>query len=195
LILLSQFKHEKLWLTVDFVDLMIIDRDTTTFLLQALPQLRLPVAVAVITLSALLIAASRFDPLRIRRRIALAGSMCCLGALVALSMSFPTNLAEDFSGQNYVSKFARTGVEAVDALIERGYLETDKTAPRTLNSGAASCRTSSCCTMNRASTSRRCPGSRCRTAIRIFSVRKTARRANSSSKAPAVQAGSPNTTY
>jgi hypothetical protein len=139
LILLSQFKHEKLWLTVDFVDLMIIDRDTTAFLLQALPKLRLPAATGVIVLSGLLIAASRFDPLRIRRRIALAGSMCCLGALVALSMSFPTNLAEDFSGQNYVSKFARTGVEAVDALIERGYLETDKTAPRTLNSAAAAC--------------------------------------------------------
>src|SRR4026207_2371337 len=32
LILLSQFKHEKLWMTVDFVDLMIIDRDTSAFL-------------------------------------------------------------------------------------------------------------------------------------------------------------------
>src|SRR5215470_4359989 len=29
LILLSQFKHDKLWTTVDFVDLMIIDRDTS----------------------------------------------------------------------------------------------------------------------------------------------------------------------
>ncbi len=52
LILLSQFKHEKLWLTVDFVDLMIIDRDTTAFLLQALPQLRLLIGMAGIGLAA-----------------------------------------------------------------------------------------------------------------------------------------------
>ena len=40
LILLSQFKHDKLWMTVDFVDLMIIDRDTSAFLLTAFPSLR-----------------------------------------------------------------------------------------------------------------------------------------------------------
>jgi len=126
LILLSQFKHEKLWLTVDFVDLMIIDRDTTAFLLQALPQLRLTVAITGIFFAALLLAAWHFDPLQVRRRLALIGSAGCMGALVALSMSFPTHLAEDFSGRNYVSKFARTGVEAVDEFIERGYLEADK---------------------------------------------------------------------
>ena len=43
LIQLSQFKHGKLWMTVDFVDLMIIDRDTTAFLLTAMPTLRLPI--------------------------------------------------------------------------------------------------------------------------------------------------------
>jgi len=30
-----------------------------------------------------------------------------------LSLWFPTDLYEDFFSQNYVSKFARTGVEAV----------------------------------------------------------------------------------
>jgi sulfatase-like protein len=140
LILLSQFKHEKLWLAVDFVDLMIIDRDTTAFLLQALPQLRLPIATAGIGLAALLIAGWCVDPLRIPRRIALAGSACCVGALVTLAMSFPTNLAEDFSRQDYVSKFARTGVEAVHELIERGYLETAITAPEHISAAAASCK-------------------------------------------------------
>src|SRR5215468_9081361 len=55
LVLLSQFKHDKLWMTVDFVDLMIIDQDTSAFLLMALPSLRLPIGLAtmaVITLSA-----------------------------------------------------------------------------------------------------------------------------------------------
>lgn len=139
LILLSQFKHEKLWLTVDFVDLMIVDRDTIAFLLQALPQLRLPVVLMGIALAALLLAAWRFDPLRIRRRIAVPGSACCLGALVALALAFPTNLVEDFNGQNYVSKFARTGVEATGELIQRGYLETDETAPQSLRAADVAC--------------------------------------------------------
>jgi Sulfatase len=140
LILLSQFKHEKLWLTVDFVDVMIIDRDTAAFLLQALPQLRLPLAVAAIGIAALLVTAWRADPLRIRRRIALGGTACCLGSLVTLAMSFPTNLGEDFTGQNYVSKFARTGVEGVDELIEHGYLEKANTAPEHISGVAASCK-------------------------------------------------------
>ena len=40
LTLLSRFKFDKLWMTVDFVDLMIIDRDTSAFLLTAFPSLR-----------------------------------------------------------------------------------------------------------------------------------------------------------
>jgi phosphoglycerol transferase MdoB-like AlkP superfamily enzyme len=142
LILLSQFKHEKLWLTVDFVDVMIVDQDTAAFLLQALPQLRWPVAVAAIGVVALLVAAWRVDPLRIRRRIALTGTACCMGTLVALAVSFPTDLVEDFSGQNYVSKFARTAVEAVDELIEQGYLEKSDTAPEHISTVPASCKPS-----------------------------------------------------
>ncbi len=98
LILLSQFKHEKLWLTADFVDLMIVDRDTIAFLLQALPRLRLPIAITGLLLLTLLVVAWRLDPLRVRRRVAVIGSAGCLGGLVTLSMIFPTHLAEDFSG-------------------------------------------------------------------------------------------------
>src|SRR5215218_3170660 len=39
LILLSRFKFDKLWMTVDFVDVMIIDRDTSAFLLTVVPSL------------------------------------------------------------------------------------------------------------------------------------------------------------
>ncbi|MGB7704703.1 MAG: LTA synthase family protein, partial [Pseudolabrys sp.] len=42
LIVLSQFKHDKLWMTADFVDVMIVDHDTSAFLLAAFPSLRLP---------------------------------------------------------------------------------------------------------------------------------------------------------
>ena len=39
LTLLSRFKFDKLWMTVDFVDVMIIDRDTSAFLLTVFPSL------------------------------------------------------------------------------------------------------------------------------------------------------------
>src|SRR6476660_585275 len=59
LVLLSQFKHDKLWMTVDFVDLMIIDKDTSAFLLTALPSLRLPVGLLATTAVALLVILNR----------------------------------------------------------------------------------------------------------------------------------------
>ena len=40
LTLLSRFKFDKLWMTIDFVDVMIVDRDTTAFLLETFPGLR-----------------------------------------------------------------------------------------------------------------------------------------------------------
>jgi sulfatase-like protein len=125
LVLLSQFKHDKLWMTVDFVDLMIIDQDTSSFLLTAIPSLRLPIFAGLFGTAFLLTAAWRFDPFRLRLRIALVGGLFCLGTLVFLSLSFPTYLYEDFFSQNYVSKFARSGVEAVHEFISHGYLESD----------------------------------------------------------------------
>jgi len=125
LVLLSQFKHDKLWMTVDFVDLMIIDQDTSSFLLTAIPSVRLPIFVGLFGTVFLLTTAWRFDPFRLHLRTALAGGVLCVGALVFLSLSFPTNLYEDFFSRNYVSKFARTGVEAVHEFISHGYLESD----------------------------------------------------------------------
>src|SRR5262245_53595428 len=45
LILLSQFKYDKLMMTVNFVDLMIIDPDTSAFLFTIMPSLRGPILV------------------------------------------------------------------------------------------------------------------------------------------------------
>jgi len=132
LILLSQFKHDKLWITVDFVDLMIIDHDTAEFLLTAFPALRGWIALAGITTVALLMVAWKVDPFRIRVRNSIIGSLLCLGGLVLLSLSFPTNLYEDFFSQNYVSKFARSGVEGIHELIVHGYLESDASVTESL---------------------------------------------------------------
>ena len=140
LILLSQFKHDKLWMTVDFVDLMIIDRDTTAFLLTAIPSLRAPIVLAAFATTALLVVTWRLDPFCMRARTSVIGGSLCMGALVTLSLSFPTNLYEDFFSQNYVSKFARTGVETVHELITHGYFNSDSSViERLQNSPAASC--------------------------------------------------------
>jgi hypothetical protein len=125
LTLLSRFKFDKLWMTVDFVDLMIIDRDTSAFLLTVFPSLRRWMALAAVATAALLIVAWRLDPNRVRVRSSLIGGALCMAALVVLSLSFPTDLQEDFISRNYVSKFARTGVEAVHELATHGYLESD----------------------------------------------------------------------
>jgi hypothetical protein len=139
LILLSRFKHDKLWMTIDFVDLMIIDQDTSAFLLTAIPSLRASITLAAMATAALLVVAWRLDPFRIRVRTSIVGSSLCMGALVALSLLFPTGLYEDFFSQNYVSKFARTGVEAMRELIAHGYLESDVNVAERLKAPAATC--------------------------------------------------------
>ena len=111
LILLSQFKHAKLWMTADFIDVMIIDPDTTAFLLTAIPSLRLPIVAAATVTGLLLALAWRLDSIRARVRTSALSWALCLASVVALSLASPTDLQEDFLGQNYVSKFARTGVE------------------------------------------------------------------------------------
>ncbi len=142
LILLSRFKHDKLWMTVDFIDLMIIDQDTSSFLLKAIPSLRVPITLAATATAALLVVAWRLDPFRIRVRTSVLGSSLCMGALVALSLLFPTGLNENFFSQNYVSKFARTGVEAMRELIAHGYLESDVSVAEHLKGPTATCKPS-----------------------------------------------------
>jgi hypothetical protein len=143
LTLLSRFKYDKLWMTVDFVDLMIIDQDTSAFLLTAFPSLRGWIALAATGTAALLTAAWRLDPRRVRVRTSLAGGSLCMIALITLSLSFPTDLHEDFISQNYVSKFARTGVEAIHELASHGYLEADASIAEGLKAApTAACRPS-----------------------------------------------------
>jgi phosphoglycerol transferase MdoB-like AlkP superfamily enzyme len=140
LTLLSRFKFDKLWMTVDFVDLMIIDRDTSAFLLAAFPSLRGWIALAAAATAALLVVAWRFDSRRIPLRTSLAVGALCMAALVALSLGFPTGLDEDFVSQNYVSKFARSGIEAIHEYALHGYMQADASAARTLDaSPAAEC--------------------------------------------------------
>ena len=123
LTLLSRFKFDKLWMTVDFVDVMIIDRDTTAFLLAIFPSLRWWIASAAAATVVAVAIAWRLDSHRIRPRDGVAGFAASAAALVTVSLLWPTGLTEDFEDRSYVSKFARTGVEAVHELMTRGYLD------------------------------------------------------------------------
>src|SRR3954468_18157033 len=137
LTLLSRFKFDKLWMTVDFVDLMIIDQDTSAFLLAAFPALRGWIVLAAIATAVLLVVAWRLDQRRMRGRTRLIGLMLCMGALTLLSLSVPTGLQEDFVSQNYVSKFARTSIEAVHEFALHGYLEADASVSERLKTAPA----------------------------------------------------------
>src|SRR5215831_11635881 len=85
LILLSQFKYDKLMMTVNFVDLMIIDPDTSAFLFTVMPRLREPIFFGAVLAVPVLMLFWRIDPFRIRVRTSALGSTLCMGRRVARS--------------------------------------------------------------------------------------------------------------
>lgn len=122
LILLSRFKHESLLMTVNFVDLMLIDRDTFLFLMQDFPRLGL-MLVAVVSLlfgGLVLIWLERW---RIRRRWAAAVIGGCAALLVTISALVPNDPWEEFYAENYFSKYMRSAVAATVDLMTRGVLD------------------------------------------------------------------------
>ncbi|MGC1841110.1 MAG: sulfatase-like hydrolase/transferase [Pseudolabrys sp.] len=139
LILLSQFKYDKLMMTVNFVDLMIIDPDTSAFLFTIMPRLRGPVLVGVLFTIPLLMLLWRIDPFRIRIRMSALGGTLCMGALVALSMAYPADFYGEFFNRDYVSKFARSGVDAIYEFATHGLLESDALVTDRLKAPAAAC--------------------------------------------------------
>src|SRR5437868_1146934 len=77
LILLSQFKHDVLLMTVNFVDLMVIDADTVSFLIKVFPSLDSKAAIALALLILTLVFTWYSDPFRMRRNVALCGATAC----------------------------------------------------------------------------------------------------------------------
>jgi hypothetical protein len=67
----------------------------------------------------------RFDPLRLRARIALAGFSACLTGITVVSFAQPQADWEIFLNGSYVSKFARSGVAELSSLMTHGYMESD----------------------------------------------------------------------
>jgi hypothetical protein len=122
---ISRFKHHVLWMTANFMDLMIIDAETVAFLWTILPEVRVIAIVSAIVAVPLLVLLWRIDPWRIRRRVAAVGAAACFAILVTVSFAFPLSDGEVFADDNNISVFMRTGVEAVHILATQGYLEAD----------------------------------------------------------------------
>ena len=125
LIILSQFKHSVLLMTSTFVDLMVVDLATFSFLLTIIPGLAWQVGLAVAGSVAALVLIWRLEPFRARRRDAFAGWVLCLSGLIGLSFAVPTDREAEFWDHQYVSKFARSTAVAIVDLLTRGVLEAD----------------------------------------------------------------------
>jgi hypothetical protein len=130
---LSQFKHDVLMMTATFVDLMLVDLATFSFLMAVIPGLAWKVGFAVLLMTLVLVVLWQLDPLRIRRSIAVAGCLSCFVTLAGLSFALPLDREDEFYPHQYVSKFARSGAVAAVDLMTRGVLEADTATPDRLH--------------------------------------------------------------
>ena len=96
LILLSRLKYDVMQMTVNFVDVMMINRASVDYLFTIFPDLWRPVGLAVLAAAPLAYMLWRFDPFRIRRLHAAAGAGVAMVALVALSLMWPHDPWEGF---------------------------------------------------------------------------------------------------
>src|SRR6186713_1644794 len=128
LIALSHFKFGILQLTLTFLDFLIIDRDTFSFLLSVFPRLQMQLIVAGLIAAPLLWLVWRFDPFRVRRRLALAGVAASAALIATMSVISPEQAWEPFQGVNHISNLARSGVVAVSRLASTGWIEADPPA-------------------------------------------------------------------
>src|ERR1700687_1522619 len=132
LVLLSRLKHDIVQMTANFVDLMVIDRDTAAFLFTIFPNLRWAVISSAIVTIPLMYALWWLDPFRIRRLPALACALACLSALVGYSFAWPDEAWRGYYDDGYLSKFSRSGVTAVSDFINYGFMESDAVASERL---------------------------------------------------------------
>src|SRR6201747_3121995 len=128
LVLLSRLKHDIVQMTANFVDLMVIDRDTAAFLFTIFPNLRWSVIGAAIVIIPLMYALWWLDPFRIRRLPAAACALACLATLVVYSFAGPDEAWRGYYDDGYLSKFSRSGVSAVSDFINYGFMESDAVA-------------------------------------------------------------------
>src|SRR5258707_1282422 len=132
LVLLSRLKHDVVQMTANFIDLMVIDRDTAAFLFTIFPNLRWSVISAGLVTIPLMYALWWLDPFRIRRLPVLAGMLACLAALVGYAITWPDEAWRGYYDDGYLSKFSRSGVTAVSDFVHYGFMESAASVPERL---------------------------------------------------------------
>jgi len=132
LIALSVFKHDVLFMTVSFTDVLVVDTDTLWFLFDTFTDLGWYATVATVIVAPLLVVIFWLDPLRVRARTALVGLTVCFALLAGLSFAVPLDREEEFIRNRFLSKFARSGAVAAVDLLTRGILEADARATESL---------------------------------------------------------------
>jgi phosphoglycerol transferase MdoB-like AlkP superfamily enzyme len=128
LIALSRFKFDILQLSLTFLDFLLIDRDTFSFLFSVFPRLRIQLAEAVVLAFPLFWVIWRLDPFRAGRRVSLAILVATSVLMSAMSVAAPEQPWEPFQGVNHISNLARSGVVAVSRLASTGWIEADPPA-------------------------------------------------------------------
>ncbi|MFO1111961.1 MAG: sulfatase-like hydrolase/transferase [Bradyrhizobium sp.] len=125
LVLLSRLKHDIVQMTANFLDLMLIDRDTAAFLFTIFPNLRWSVVLAAVVILPLMYALWCLDPFRIRRLPAAACLLACVAALTGYAVVWPDEAWRGYYDDGYLSKFALSGVSAVSDFSAHGFMQSD----------------------------------------------------------------------
>jgi phosphoglycerol transferase MdoB-like AlkP superfamily enzyme len=125
LTLLSQFKFGVLQLTLTFLDFLLIDRDTFSFLFSVVPDLwRSMVTIALVSIPVIWLV-WRHDPFRPRRLPAAALMSVSAVAIAGLAIAVPERPWEPFQGVNHISNLARSGAMSISHLMADGWLDAD----------------------------------------------------------------------
>src|SRR2546423_3270959 len=109
LIALSHFKFGILQLTLTFLDFLIIDRDTFSFLLSVFPRLQMQLIAAGLVAAPLVWLIWRFDPFRVRRILALMGMATSAALRAVMSVALPEMACDPLHGGNPISNPAPSG--------------------------------------------------------------------------------------
>ena len=125
LVLLSRLKHDVVQMTANFVDLMVIDRDTAAFLFTIFPNLRWSVIGGrrrrhAPDVRAVVARSVPYPPP--------AGAGRQAGLPCGADRLFPDLAGGAWRGyydDGYLSKFARSGVTAVSDFVNYGFMESE----------------------------------------------------------------------